>query len=367
MDARQLIRLLGARDIAIREAAAQHLANLGERSALRPLMNAYLNYGDPMALKALATFGVALAPAAFRESMDFGIMGPRRARLMDVLGVTGDEEAITAVREFVDDADLDIHTRACVAMVRLGDIYGFDRLAEDLRLNNPERRTLALKALVELDMPRGKAIIDEHVRRYIAESGAVPPKIEVSAPLLATPDINLVTYVCEHIKRSPHSLTVVIGSMAIQMASNKRDAVKQHLEGWDLHFSIPTMVPEEQIAALISSRDAAAADNEARAVFFGMLPAPHDSPPLPHFLTRPDAIGRPYTAKVIAVDPHEYLLLQDWWHYIDDKAEVATDFEVILAISRPERSAISEEEYLVYTLTPPDHKADFPRAYLAHT
>jgi hypothetical protein len=286
---------------------------------------------------------------------------------MDVLAATGDEEAIRAAREFADDLDLDIHIRACVALVRLGDVYGVDKLADDLRLTEPLRRTKALKALIELDVPRGKIVVDEHVRRFLAEAGAIAGPIEVSAPMIEEPGINLVTYVCDHIKRSPHTLTVVIGSMAIQMASNKRDAVKERLSGWDLHFSIPTMAPEEQIAALNASRDAAAADNDARAVFFGMLPSPHDNPPLPHFLTRPDPTVPPYTAKIISVDPHEYMLLQDWWHYIDDKAEVPTDIEVILAISRPERSAISEEEYLIYTLTPEDHRSEFARAYLAHT
>ncbi len=366
-DPRQLIRLLAARDQATREAAAAKLADNSERSAVRPLMNAYLNYGDPGVLKALTTYGSTLTPSAMRESMDYGVLGERRARLMDVLAATGDEEALSAVRDYIDDQDLDIHIRACVALAKLGDVFGVDKLADDLRLTDPVRRTKAQRGLLELGTPRAMIVVEEHVRRYLAEAGAVADPIEVSAPLLDQPDLNLVTYVCEHIKRSPHTLTVVIGSMAIQMASNKRDAVKEHLAGWDLHFSTPLMPPEEQIAALIASRDAAAADNDARAVFFGMLPAPHDNPPLPHFLTRPQSVGQPYTVKVIAVDPHEYGLLQDWWHYIDDKAEVPTDMEVVLAISRPERSAISEEEREIYTLTPPERKAEFPRAYLAHT
>jgi len=367
MDAKQLIRTLGAKDLQTREAAALRLAQMGERSAMRPLLNAYLNYGDPAAIKALSTFGATLAPAAIHESMDMGVMGARRARLMDVLGVTGVEECLNAVRASVDDADPDIHVRACVAMARLGDMFGIDKLADDLRSNSEGRRTLAFKGLLELGTPRAKTVVDERVRAYLAEAGAVPSKIEVSAPLLADPDLNLVTYVCEHIKRSPHSLTVVIGSAAIQMASNRRDAIKQHLPGWELHFATVMTPPEEQIAGLFAARDAAAADADARAVYLGMLPGPHDSPPLPHFLTRPEDESRTYTAKIIAVDPHEYLLLQEWLHYIEDRAEVSTDFEVILAVSRPGRSAMTEEELMIYMVLPDAQKPDFARAYLAHT
>lgn len=366
MDARQLIRLLSAKDPGQREEAATRLANLGDRSALRPLMNAYLNYGDGAVLTALATYGDALVPSASREAKDIGIIGTRRARVMDMLGITGSDDVIGIVRDATDDIDLEIHTRACVALARLGDVWGIDRLADDLRLTDPHRRTMALEALREIGTERAKVVLDEHVRRYLAEAGAVPPVIDVSAPLLENPDLNLITYVTDHIKRSPHALTVVIGSMAIQMASNKRDVVKEHLAGWDIHFSIPTMAPEEQIRALLASRDSAAADADARAVFFGMLPAPHDNPPLPHFLTRPADIGKSYTAKVVSVDPHEYKLLQDWLHYIQDKSEVPTDIEVILAVSRPGKSAMSPEEYDIYQMTPVERRNDFARAYLAH-
>lgn len=372
-DTKQLIRQLGAPAPAAREAAARRLGELKDRSAMRPLMNGYLNYGDPAMLEALAVFGSAILPGAEREALDSGLLGARKARLMDILSVTGSEQALVTVRPFMDDVDLDAHVRACVAAARLGDLFGVDRLADDLRMNDEQKRTQALRALLELDLPRGNAVVEEHVRRYLAQAGAVPDKlkglgaIEVNAPLLTRPDLNLIEYVTEHIQKSPHTLTVVIGSAAIQMAANRRDAILARMPGWVLHFSIPTMAPEEQIAALLAARDEAAADAEARSVFFGVLPGPHDSPPLPHFLSRPSDHKRSYTVKVLSVDPHEYLLLQDWWHYIEDKSELPTDFEVILAISRPGKSAITEEEHLIYELAPEDQKASFARAYLAHT
>ena len=278
MDTKQLVRQLGAREPESREAAARRLGELGDRSALRPLMNAYLNYGDPAALEALSGYGTAVVPGAQRESLDAGLVGARRARLMDILGGTGSQQSLVTVRPFMDDLDTDTHIRACIAAVRLGDVFGVDRLADDLRMNDAALRTIALRALIELDMPRAQTVVDEHVRRYLAQSGAVPEelknlgKIEVHAPLLNQPDLNLVNYVTDHIQKSPHALTVVIGSMAIPMADNKRDVVKARMPGWILHFSIPTMAPEEQIAALKAARDEAAAETDARSVFFGVLP-----------------------------------------------------------------------------------------------
>jgi len=59
-------------------------------------------------------------------------------------------------------------------------------------------------------------------------------------------------------------------------------------------------------------------------------------------------------------------LLMDWWHYIDDKSEVPTNLQVVISASSPGRSAISEEEYLIHQLTPPERRGDFGRALLAH-
>ena len=96
----------------------------------------------------------------------------------------------------------------------------------------------------------------------------------------------------------------------------------------------------------------------------GALPAPRDRTPLPHFLTRPTE--KEYTAKIVIVDPHEVRVVMEWWRYVDDKSTVPTDFEVILAISRPERSAISEEEYQIFQLLPEEQRSKFNRAFLAH-
>jgi len=60
------------------------------------------------------------------------------------------------------------------------------------------------------------------------------------------------------------------------------------------------------------------------------------------------------------------MLAMDWYHYVVDNAEVPTDCEIILSVSRAADSPMSEEEKLIYQLIPADHKEAFVRAYLAH-
>ncbi len=56
----------------------------------------------------------------------------------------------------------------------------------------------------------------------------------------------------------------------------------------------------------------------------------------------------------------------DWYRYVTDSSEVPTDVEIILTVSRPGQTAISEEEYIIYQLVPEAREEDFIRAYLAH-
>ncbi|MFQ5460628.1 MAG: HEAT repeat domain-containing protein, partial [Anaerolineae bacterium] len=344
--------------------AAKRLTELGERTAMRPLMNAYMNYGDPEVLAALKTYGRDLTPAATRDAADLSIIGTRRARILDLLAATGDEVCVPAVRESVKDPDPEIHVRACSALARLDDLQGVDALAHDLRLTDITIRTLALAALRGLDHPTAAEAVASHVERYLAEAGAVPAAISVSAPRLDNREVSLTKYVAQHIASKPHGLTVVTGSEARAMATNRRDALEGALAGCTVSFCTRRMPPEEQIAELRSARDRAAADPSDRQVVLGALPGPHDSPPLPHFLTRPDDSA--YSAMVLIVDPHECRLVMDWYRYVDDKAEVETDFEVVLGVSTPAASAISEEEYLINALTPKGQEDRFVRAYLAH-
>jgi len=361
-DVKALTRQLGAPSAEARVKAARRLAEMGDRTAMRPLINAYLNYGDPPLLEALAAYRQLVGTAAIREASDLGVIGERRARIMDILGLSDDPDVAPVLRDNLADRDAMIRVAAARGLAQIGDQRGVDELAHDLQVTDADLRSRALDALAGLDMKTAREAIQAHVERYLGEAGAVPEKIAVRAPRLAAPDTSLSEYATDEIKRAPHALTVLIGSEATRLATTRRDELRRDLPGYELRVTTPQHAPEEQIAALLDARDLAAA-GETRVVFVGPLPAPHDRLPLPHFLT---ATGGGFTAKVMALDPHEYNLLMDWWHYVDDKAEVPTDFEVILPISTPDRSAISNEEHRIYELTPDARKDAFLRAYLAH-
>lgn len=365
MDSKQLIRAISTGNKQMREDAATRLAEEHNHAAIRPLMNSYLNYGDPKVLAALTSFGSDITPAVTSETYDMSVVGERRARLMDLLGVTGDESAIGAVRECVEYPDKEIHVRACAALARLGDLNGVSTLSSDLQDGQDEElRTKALSALVELeDIPEAQLAIKRHVDRYLAEGGAIAAGIEVKAPRLAHPDTGMTDYVVNEIKMTERDFVVVTGSGAIDLARTRQVELRKALDGHQLELLTPTLAPEEQMDLLESARDTASNKPEHTVLVIGALPAPSDSPPLRHFLT--PALGS-YKAKIIYVDPHEYGLLQDWWHYIEDKAEVDTTFEIVLSVSTPATSAISAEEYQIYELTPDDRKDVFPRALLAH-
>jgi hypothetical protein len=363
-DTKQLTRYLGSNDRAVREAAAARLSAQADRTAMRPLLNAYLNYGDPGVLEALAGYGALLGSAVLHEANDLGLMGARRARLMDVAGVSGDPETMRVARDNLGYPEADVAVRAAVALARLGDTQGIDQLSTHLQRPDPLFRLRALEGLAEIDqMPLAKRAIEDHLDRYLAESGAVPHAISISAPRLEDTAVPMLNYLANHVDLHPHTLTVVVGSESVRMAATRRDEILKALEGHRVYFATPQMPPEEQIDNLRQARDAAEAQPELKVVFFGKIPAPHDSPPLPHFLTRGT---RPYTAKMILVDPHELNLAMDWYHYVVDNAEVPTDIEIILSVSRPGQSAIEEEEYLIYRLLPAERREDFVRAYLAH-
>jgi hypothetical protein len=363
-DAKALSRQVGSTDRAARRAAAAALLAMGDKSSMRPLMTSYVNYGDPEVLDVLRTYGSRLTPAVLRDADDLSIIGERRLRLLDMLAATADEEVLGAVRRSVGDADIPIHVRACAALIELGDLSGVDHLAHDLGLNEPTRRTPALEALRHFDHPAAVKAVASHRERYLAEAGAIPERIEVSAPRLANPEASLLQHLVQHVKTAPHSLTIITGSEAINMATARRGEIDTLLAGHNLRVTTRRAPPEEQIAELEAARDQAAADPSGRYVVFGALPAPRDRVPLPHFLTAPS--GTPYTAKVIILDPHEMGVVMEWWRYVDDQAQVPTDFEVILGIATPDRSPISEEEYALYQLTPEAERDRFIRAFLAH-
>ncbi len=363
MTAKQLARKLGSANPNIRHAVEKRLGELQAHSAIRPLISAYLMNGDEPALEALSGYGAALTLPMNDLANDLTNTGERRSRIMDILGQTGDDAVLPAVRGGVEDDDPAVRARACAALVKLGDLHGIGRLDQDLQTNDPVAKRLALHTLIEMDRPEAKKCIEEHIGRYLAESDAIPKQTTVHAPRLDDPKIHLHDAIISSIKAADHTLTLVVGGEAINYATARRSTFEEGLEGMVVRFGTRRMVPEEQIAELEAARDDAAAGK--RSVFVGMVPSPAADPPVPHFLKPVDG-GQDYTARMIIADPHEFSAAQAWWYYVLDMGAVPTDIDIFMNVSRPGTSAISEEEYEIYELLDSDDKKhEFMRALLA--
>ena len=89
MSVKDLTRQLGTGNSTIREAVEVRLGQLGDRTAMRPLINAYLMHGDAAALEALRQYGGDLTGAARTLADDVSNEGERRARIMGGMGVSG--------------------------------------------------------------------------------------------------------------------------------------------------------------------------------------------------------------------------------------------------------------------------------------
>ena len=189
LTAKQLVRLVGIGDKRSRAKAAEKLAELGDRTALRPLMNSYLSHGDPEVLEALRIYGDQLTTPAVREAQDPGVVGERRVRMMDILSITGSEEAVIAVRANVDPQrnSPEIHTRACVALARLGDESRFQgRVVSHRELEHllGSKGEHCFKTLFR-EQARTKKRDREHEKQCWGRSsthGAVPPWDPASMP-----------------------------------------------------------------------------------------------------------------------------------------------------------------------------------------
>ncbi len=364
MSVKELTRQLGTGNSTIREAVEVRLGQLGDRTAMRPLINAYLMHGDAAALEALRQYGGDLTGAARTLADDVSNEGERRARIMDVMGVSGDDDVLNVVRTNLDYPDPLVRSRAAAALARLGDMNGISRLDYDLQTNDPIARRLALHTLHEFEhLPAAAESIQDHLDRFLGDASAVPARVSVTAPRIAEPTLSLSKYIANQIKESAHTLTIVVGAEPTNWATARRGVFEEALPDVEMHFATPRMLPEEQIAALEAARNAAAAGR--RAALVGMLPLPSDEPPLPNLLV-PVEGGKPYTVQLFIVDPHEFSQCQTWWFYIQDRVDLPTDIEVILAVSKPGSSVISEEEYELYhLLKDPAKKAQFTRALLA--
>jgi hypothetical protein len=361
----EVFRHLDSTDPAEREQAATLVAALKPQSAIHPLLRAYLHHGDRALLETLALYGDKLTLVAGRTVRDPSLSPHERARLMDVLGASGDPAAIRVLRTAgLADWDAAVHVAACAALVRLGELDGVDLLDRALHGTDVNKRLYALRATRDLDHPALAPVRERHVLRYLAAGGAVPKNVAVALPLLLDPSADLPALVAAHVARSPRTLTIVIGPEAGVMAEAHRDVFERALPDHQLFFTPGRHSPTEQFDVLARARDAAATQPRARVALVGVLPSPQGLYPPPHFLVGND--GPRYTVRIVFVGQQDFAVIMEWWYYIEDESEIPTDFEVVLTALTLGGDRMTEEEWLTYHLAGEDRRDAFARALLAH-
>jgi hypothetical protein len=361
----EMSRRLASADAAERGSAAVVLSALGSRAAIGPLIRAYVTFGDATLLQALAGYGARVTPVAARQARDLSLSPSHRARLMDVLGASGDPGAVGILKSMAGDYEPGVHVAACAALVRLGDVGGVERLSRDLVGTDVRRRTQALEALRRLDHPAAVAATEEHVQRYLAEGGAVPAKITVSLPLLVQPEAELPRLIAEAIQARPRTLSIVIGPMAALLAEHRREAFMEALPDYRLFYSTLRHTVPEQLEVLDRVRRAAVREPDARIAFIGQLPSPRGTYPLPaRILARPP--GRRFTVRIVFVGPDEVAIVMEWWHYLQDHPPLQAEFDVLLTNLTFGSGRMTDEERIIYRLAGERRRDEFARALLAH-
>lgn len=361
---RELLRQLASPDEAARRGTALLLSGLGYRGAVRPLIRAYLRDGDPALLEALRPFGTRLTTEAAREVRDLTLGPVERARLMDILGASGDIGAISIVRPVARESEPVARHAACIALAELGDEEGVELLAEDLLRQTVTVRASAMAALRRIGTSQATAALQEHVRRYLAAGGAIPAPIVVTMPLLVDPDKDLATLIADHLRGQPRSLSVVTGPGIARLAEQKRNILIGGLRGHQVLFTTERHSRDEQLAALAQAHALASDHPENRVALVGPLPAPsfgHDWPPFlqPHG-------QRAFRAQIILVGPRKPSFVIDWWRYVTEYAAVPTEMLVVLTVLVLGRSDLTAEEDLLHEMIDEDLREAFARAVLAH-
>jgi len=358
-----LFRQLDAPDPTARQAAAMLVCALAPVTAIRPLVRAYVHHGDGFLLDALRVHGARLTLSAGREALQTARSPVERARLMDVLGASGDPAAATAARRALRDLEAVVRVSAAAALVELEQEDGAEALAQHLLSIHPEQRLLAVRAALRLDQPAARAVLEAHLGRYLALGGAVPRPISVSMPLLIDPRAELPGVIADQVRASGHALTVVIGPAAGDLAERRRAAFAALLPGYRLFFTTARHSAPEQFEALARARDAAAGGNARRVALIGEMPSPLGIHPPPHFLTR--RAGERYGVHVVFVGQQEFAVVMEWWDYIDGRSEVAAEMSVVLTAHTLGAEDMTEEEQELLALAGAGRRAAFARALLA--
>jgi hypothetical protein len=359
-----LVYLLASSEKRVRAAASTALGEIGDRAAVRPLINLYVEQNDEEALEALSRLGTMVTAPVIRELDEPGLSPQRRRRLVRILGRTHDPAALEAVRNQANSDVLDVHTEACAALSLLGDRSGIVILGHDLVTADKDRRLMALRALDADGGDLARETILEHGARYIAEAGAVPSAMTVVAPRLADADADPLEYIAQRTRELTPNLVMIGGPGSYNLAQNRADDVRARLEGYDVVISDPALSLQDRIERLNSVRSTVAKNPGSRIVIVGRLPVPDELPRDEPYLGKPEAGD--YEAYLAIVDPHEFNWTMDWWGKVGNTAGVRSTVDVLFTGRYGTEGFITEEEYILWRHLAPERKPEFARAVLAH-
>jgi hypothetical protein len=359
-----LYRELDSPDPLARERAVTMVGALSPPTAVRPLVRAYVHHGDLRLLQALRRYGPMITLTVGRQALDATRSPTERARLLDILGGSGDEAAVPIVRQAVTDLEPLVRASASAALLELGRSEGAESLERQLESADAMERLHALRAAARLDAPAARRVLEDHLGRYLAMGGAVPRQVGVSMPLLIDPESELPAVIGTQVRKGGHRLSIVVGPGVRGLAERQRPAFRAELPGYRLFFTTARHSPPEQFELLLQARQAALDRTGPPVALIGDLPSPRAIHPTPHFLF-PAADGG-LTVRIVLVGQQEFAVAMEWWYYVDEQSQVPTELDIVSTAHTLGAEDMTEEELTLLGIAGQERREAFARALLAH-
>ena len=155
---------------AVRRQAVEGLARLGESTALPLLVERLGDAAAPVrdaAKAAIERHGTAAIPVllqAVREVSGRRRPPPQLARVVDLLGLVGDERAIEPLTQLIEEAPTEVRGAAAQALGDLGLGLGIPPLRSALLDADSGVRRAALQSIVRIAGAAARPIVEDHLR-----------------------------------------------------------------------------------------------------------------------------------------------------------------------------------------------------------
>ncbi|MEO8082637.1 MAG: hypothetical protein ABI780_02380 [Ardenticatenales bacterium] len=314
----------------VRRSAALLAAAFRPADAAPALVRAYAQYGDEVLLDAARAFGHHLTAVVAREVLDHSRGTLHHARLLELLGATGDPFAAHTLREASHDLDATVRIAAQVALLALEDRDAADGVESALLSPRPAHRVQALQLLRRLDNPAARALERAHMERFVADGGAIPADITVALPLLLDAEGDLIDYLVRATDAASESLVLLAGPASGPLADRHRDDLARRLGGRTLFFSTDRHSVAEQadILALACAAAGRVAPRGEKVVLVGPVPDPADALPGMDLLSAP---GRArFEARLVFAGPTHAAPVLRWWSYLAAASPVPGRIHTVL-------------------------------------